>query len=126
MDIQKVLSFPSVPEPDTIYLKLNGTSEMEIGVSDNTGSSVVVLSTPAGALSTIRSNKDTEGIFTTITRRREDGTLYAVSVLSGGSTPLYTTRTETHYKSDGVTVDRVYVYTLTYDAAGDLVAETLD
>ena len=75
--------------------------------------------------STTRSNKDTEGIFTTINRHREDGTLYTVSVLSGGSTPLYTTRTETYYKPDGVTVDRVYVYTLTYDGAGDLAAETL-
>lgn len=128
MDIQKVLSFPSTPEPDTIYLRLNGTSEIEIGVSDSTGTAIATLPVSLGSpetLSTVRSNKDTEGIFTTISRYRGDSTLYAVSVLSGGTSPQYTTRTETYYESDGVTVDRVYVYALTYDGAGDLVAETL-
>ena len=128
MQIQKVLSFPSTPEPDTIYLRLNGTSEIEIGVSDSTGTAIATLPVPLGsseALSTVRSNKDTEGIFTTISRYRGDSTLYAVSVLSGGASPQYTTRTETYYKEDGVTVDFVRTYSLGYDGSGDLITETI-
>ena len=128
MQIQKVLSFPSTPEPDTIYLKLNGPSEIEIGVSDNNGTAIATLPVSLGsseALSTVRSNKDTEGIFTTISRYRGDSTLYAVSVLSGGASPQYTTRTETYYKEDGVTVDFVRTYSLGYDGSGDLITETI-
>ncbi|WP_010305421.1 hypothetical protein [Kurthia senegalensis] len=70
-----------------------------------------------------KSMKDSEGIFTTVTYKRTDGTVYATSVLSGGTTPQYTTRTITFYDSDGTTVKTTKVYTLSYDSEGDLVSE---
>jgi hypothetical protein len=79
-----------------------------------------------GKLSTYRSNKDSESIYTTITYKRSDSTNYAVSVLSGGTTPLYTTRTETFYDTDGTTVLSTNVYTLTYDVDGLLESEVLN
>jgi len=73
---------------------------------------------------TIKSNKDSNGIFTTITyRRKSDDSLLATSVLSGGTSPNYTTRTITRYQTDGITVRSTIVYTLIYDADGLLVSE---
>ena len=79
---------------------------------------------PDQELSTIRSDKDVNGIFVTISSLRADETLAKRSVLSGGTSPEYTTRTETWYDTDGVTVLSTQVYTLTYDD-GDLVSEKL-
>lgn len=71
-----------------------------------------------------RSNKDSNGIFTTVTyKRKSDSTIYAKSVLSGGTAPQYTTRTETFYDVDGTTVLATIPYTLSYDADGDWVGE---
>lgn len=71
-----------------------------------------------------RSNKDSNGVFTTVTyKRKSDGTIYAKSVLSGGTAPQYTTRTETFYDVDGTTVLATIPYTLSYDADGDWVGE---
>lgn len=88
--------------------------------------------TPAGAQLKIdhasykvaRSNKDAEGIFTTVEyRRKSDDTLAARSVLSGGTSPEYTTRTVTFYAADGTTVARTDVFTISYDADGEWVGE---
>lgn len=71
-----------------------------------------------------RSNKDSYGNFTTVTyKRKSDGTIYAKSVLSGGTAPQYTTRTETFYDVDGTTVLATIPYTISYDSAGDWVGE---
>lgn len=71
-----------------------------------------------------RSNKDSNGIFTTVTyKRKSDGTIYAKSVLSGGTAPQYTTRTETFYDVDGTTILATIPYTISYDADGDWVGE---
>lgn len=71
-------------------------------------------------LSITRSNKDKEGIFTTLTyKRKGDNTLYATSVLSGGATPKYTTRTIKFYDVDGVTLLKTTTKTLLYDVDGD-------
>lgn len=67
--------------------------------------------------------KDANGIFTIVEYKRADGTLYARSVLSGGTSPKYTTRTITYYGTDGTTVIRTDPYTLVYDADGDLISE---
>jgi hypothetical protein len=72
---------------------------------------------------TLKSGKDTEGIFVTYQRKRYDGTLLMQSVLSGGTTPLYTTRTETWYGADGITVLSTKEYTITYDSDGSVVSE---
>lgn len=65
-------------------------------------------------LSTYRLNLDSMGLYTTIEYKRANGTLAKRSVLSGGTTPEYTTRTETTYKSDGTTVLKTVVFALTY------------
>lgn len=72
---------------------------------------------------TLKSGKDTEGIFVTYQRKRYDGTLLMSSILSGGTTPLYTTRTETWYASNGTTVVSTRAYTITYDVDGVVVSE---
>ncbi|OCA85218.1 pyocin knob domain-containing protein [Pseudobacillus wudalianchiensis] len=70
-----------------------------------------------------KSGKDAEGIFTTVEYLRPDGTLFAKSVLSGGTSPLYTTNTVTYYAADGRTVKTTDVIPLQYDADGDLISE---
>jgi hypothetical protein len=88
--------------------------------------------TPSGSLSkveqnsyeTVKSNKDINGIYVTVQHKRKlDGTLVRQSVLSGGTSPQYTTRTVTYYTSDGTTVIKTETYTLTYDSDGDLLSE---
>lgn len=88
--------------------------------------------TPAGAqlkidhssYQKVKSNKDIEGIYTTVEmRRKSNGTLAARSVLSGGTSPYYTTRTVTFFAADGVTEEDSDVFTLTYDSDGDLLSE---
>ncbi|MBB6283834.1 hypothetical protein [Geobacillus subterraneus] len=76
-----------------------------------------------GNFNVYKSEKDSNGIFTVVEYKRPDGTLYAKSVLSGGTSPQYTTRTITYYAADGTTVIRTDPYTLVYDADGDLISE---
>lgn len=76
-----------------------------------------------GIFNVYKSGKDANGIFTTVDYKRADGTLYARSVLSGGTSPQYTTRTITYYAADGTTVLRTDSYNLTYDSVGDLISE---
>lgn len=68
-------------------------------------------------------NLDT-GVFKTITWKTAGGTTRKTSVLSGGTAPEFTTRTETIYETDGVTVRRTNVYTLSY-SSGRLTGESL-
>ncbi|MCM3316188.1 hypothetical protein M3603_05810 [Rummeliibacillus stabekisii] len=71
-----------------------------------------------------KSGKDSNGIFTTVQyRRKSDNTLAAKSVLSGGTSPKYTTRTLTYYGIDGTTVENTIIKTMSYDADGDLISE---
>lgn len=77
----------------------------------------------ANTLSTVKSSKDSEGIFQVITYNRPDGTVFATSILSGGSSPQYSTRTLTFYENDGITVKDTKVFALSYDSDGDLVSE---
>lgn len=75
-------------------------------------------------LQTIKGDKDVNGIFKTITSRRKgDDSVFSVSVLSEGTSPLYGKRTVTYYGTNGTTVKRVVVFSLTYDADGDLISE---
>jgi hypothetical protein len=78
------------------------------------------------ALSVTRSSKDSEGIFTTIEYEREDSTLFKDSILSGGTSPEYTTLTERFYASNGITVLVTNVYTLSYDGDGDFTTKVLN
>jgi hypothetical protein len=69
------------------------------------------------------SNKDASGIFTTIEFRDVFGNLRKRSVLSGGTSPAYTTRTVTFFAADGVTQTGQRIYTITYDSDGDFLSE---
>lgn len=75
-------------------------------------------------LSLYRLNKDANGIYTELQYKRPDGTLAKKSMLSGGTSPKYTTRTVTYYKVDGVTVVLTKTYALTY-TEDDLTSEVL-
>lgn len=70
-----------------------------------------------------KSGKDANGVFTTIEYKRQDDTLAIKSVLSGGTSPTYTTRTITYYGLDGITVEKTTSRTLSYDADGVLISE---
>jgi hypothetical protein len=70
-----------------------------------------------------KSGKDAEGILTTVEYKRQDDTLAIKSVLSGGTSPSYTTRTITYYGLDGTTVEKTSTRTLTYDSDGVLISE---
>jgi len=98
---------------------LNNVSNEVINVSNN-----VVKIESEKNLSKLRTNKDAEGIYTTVTyKRKADNTTYCVSTLSGGTTPLYTTRTEQFYDAAGTSVIETIVYTLSYDEDGNLESE---
>lgn len=76
-----------------------------------------------GELKIEKSNKDSNGIYTQVDYKREDNTLFMRSVLSGGTSPQYTTRTITIYDTDGTTVLQTITHTLTYDSDGNIVSE---
>ena len=75
-------------------------------------------------LSLYRSGKDSNGIFVTLEWKRANGTLAKKSVLSGGTSPKYTTRTVTYYDAAGTTVVLTKSYTETY-TGDDLTSEVL-
>jgi hypothetical protein len=74
---------------------------------------------------THRSGKDANGKFTTVDFKRQDGSLFMKSVLSGtvDANGNYPTRTEYFYKADGITQITSIVYSRTFDADGDLLTE---
>ncbi len=72
----------------------------------------------------IKSSKDSNGVFTVVEEyRKSDNTLAEKSVLSGGTSPKYTTRTITYYGIDGITVEKIETYTLSYDSDDVLTSE---
>ena len=76
--------------------------------------------------STYKLSPDANGIFTEIQYKRPDGTLILKSVLSGGTSPEYTTRTETEYEQDGIAIKSTRIYIVTYDIDGKVVSEVLE
>lgn len=71
-----------------------------------------------------RTGLDAEGIFTTLTYKRTDGTKYRVSTLSGAS-PLYNTRTVDYFTvADQVTPYKTISFTIAYDQNYNLISET--
>lgn len=75
-------------------------------------------------VSLYRLNKDVNGVFTELQYKRSDGALFKKSVLSGGTSPKYTTRTVTYYKADGITINATKIYTEVY-TGDDLTSEVL-
>ena len=123
---QGLLSERPTAEPAIINMLFWATDEDQMYYCDGTAwqevvdGSAYVSSDP---LRVERSAKDANGVFTTIEWFRQDGTKDSQSVLSGGTSPEYTTRTVTEYEADGTTVKRTTAYTLTYDVDGDLTTE---
>jgi len=76
------------------------------------------------AAASYRATKDSNGLWTVVGYRRADSTRIRESTLSGGTSPLYTTRTERIYDTDGATVLQTLVFTLAY-TDGELVSEDL-
>jgi hypothetical protein len=72
-----------------------------------------------------RTGKDAEDIYVTTNYKDVNGVVRKKSVLSGGTSPNYTTRTETVYDTDGTTVLYERVYTQQYDGT-EWIGETLD
>lgn len=83
----------------------------------------VRLATEQLTYKTYRSGKDTNGIYTTVEKKRSDGTLAEKSQLSGGTSPNYTTRTITYYGLNGTTIEKTVTRTLSYDGDGDWLSE---
>ncbi|WDU84194.1 hypothetical protein [Caloramator sp. Dgby_cultured_2] len=78
-----------------------------------------------GELTVEKSGKDSNGIYTQVDyKRKSTGKLYMRSVLSGGTSPNYTTRTVTVYDENGTTVLKTLTYTITYDSDGNIVSMT--
>lgn len=69
------------------------------------------------------SNKDANGIYTIIEFTDDSGNLRKRSVLSGGTSPAYTTRTVTFFAADGITQTGQRIYSITYDSDGDFLSE---
>lgn len=70
-----------------------------------------------------KSGKDSNGTFTTIEYRRQNNSLFLRCVLSNpDASGNYQTDTWTFYQADGKAAEETRIYTLTYDADGDLVS----
>ena len=80
---------------------------------------------PTVTYSVYKSNRDDNGIYTTVTYKRADGTIYKISELSNLIDGNYTTQTINYFKDDGSTVDKTEVYSITYNADGDVESEVL-
>jgi hypothetical protein len=76
-----------------------------------------------GKQTTERTGIDANSIFTTVKMYRADGSLFFQSVLSGGTTPAYTLRTETWYDTDGTTVISTNIYDQFYDGSNNWLKE---
>lgn len=87
-------------------------------------SDVNYLNEKTGEFTMVRLNKDANDIYTEIQYKRQDGTLHKKSVLSGGTSPKYTTRTVTFYASNGTTVIETKVFALTY-TGDDFTSEVI-
>lgn len=72
----------------------------------------------------VRSSKDANDIFTTIVWKDAVGTIRKKSVLSGGTTPEYASRTEVIYGPDGIATLSEIVFTQSYDGDGDWTGES--
>lgn len=78
----------------------------------------------SGHVSFYRSGLDDGGVYTIVEEKRKNGTLSKRAVLSGGTSPEYTTRTETWFGLDGTTVVLTQVFTINY-TDGQVVSEVM-
>jgi hypothetical protein len=113
--------------PNTLYLLVCSMTSATVFVDNRTKSTDIAtanqLLTELKQYTITKSNKDANFIYTTYERKRYDGTLIMRSILSGGTSPLYTTRTETWYGVDGTTVLATKAYAISYDVDGIVTSE---
>jgi len=76
-------------------------------------------------VSMIRTNKDANDIFTTISFLDLFSVIRRTSILSGGVPPFYDIRTETDFDASGLTSISVKVFDLFYDIDGSFVSEVM-
>ena len=106
---------------------LTGTSSKATGDGSGNNIETTYMKNINIPKSIIKSDKDANGVFTTVTYKRADGTVLKTSVLSDAdSSGNYTKQTVTYYGLDGSTIDTTEVYTIAYDDAGDVVSEILN
>lgn len=74
-------------------------------------------------LKKIKSGTPVDNIYPVVTYKRSDDTIYKISTLSGGVAPQWTTRTVVYYASDGITIEKTDIFTLTYDVDGNILSE---
>lgn len=94
-------------------------------LDEDSAGNLLNMLTDTKEFSTYKNTIDDNGIATDVDLKRKDGTLILKSVLSGGTSPTYTTRTETYYEADGTTIKESIVYTLEYDSNGNLLSEVI-
>lgn len=75
-------------------------------------------------VSVSRTEKDVNGIYTKVEWFDSSTTLRRNSILSGGSSPTYTTRTEITFDTDGTTPLSTKVYNQVY-SGDEWIGETL-
>jgi hypothetical protein len=122
LDAQGKGAFSITGDAASVGGKTVGTGPHQIPTRDQYGR---VVADHITEYKVVRSGKDANGIFTVVELRRPaDDKLYMRSTLSNpDARGNYQTDTRVFYKADGTTVDYTKVYTLTYDADGDLVSE---
>jgi hypothetical protein len=80
---------------------------------------------PSEEYELFRSGKDANGIFTLLTYKRRNGTIFRTSTLSGGTSPSYTMHTIRYYAENESPVSTI-TYDLNYDEDGELINQIFD
>ncbi|MCT4597451.1 MAG: hypothetical protein N4A50_06185 [Vallitalea sp.] len=75
--------------------------------------------------SSYASSKDSNGIYKTVEYKRSNNTLYMKSILSGGTSPNYTTDTWYFYDTNSVILLKTITWTIAYDSDGNIVSKVV-
>lgn len=120
LDAQGKGAFSITGDAATVAGKTVGTGANQIPTRDAGGK---LVADQLARLKVTKSGKDANGKFTQVDYKREsDNSLFMRSVLSNpDANGNYQTDTWTYYKADGTTVAETKVWTITYDADGDIL-----
>lgn len=123
LDAQGKGAFSITGDAATVGGKSVGTGANQIPTRDANGK---LVADQLARLKITKSGKDANGKFTQVDYKREsDNTLFMRSVLSNpDANGNYQTDTWTYYKTDGTTVAETKIWTITYDADGDVTSIT--
>lgn len=101
------------------------TTETVKGVSDALAGHQADYMPHQSGLNSYATSVDVNGIYTILSFKRADATLYMKSTLSGGTSPSYTTDTWQFYDALGTTVVLTKTWTITYDAGGKITSKVV-